>query len=178
MKVIETVLPFLIYKNDNIYFIPKNPIKISISKDIKYINEIKLSHIQFNNSLYCNGHNISYEILKEEYENCVKVLLNIDNVNYISLKDIETIDRNIVAHILNYDIESITQNEKTDIDEDDFYLVDKKHIKKNKYDFKFNNVPINTYKNTFLNYSRNVRNALNVKDESNNNESFICIERD
>lgn len=178
-KLYETILPFLKYKNNSVYFVPKHPIKISILKDVKYINEIKLSHVKIIDNIYYLNYGIEYQLVKEEYINCIKVILKVYTNNELKQNDFDIINKNIVSHILNYSIDDIKiEKDENKNEEDDFYTEYRnQNKKKNKYEFIFNPRPISP---TYLNNNITIFEFKNPNENNieNNSDSFINIERD
>ena len=120
-------LPNLRYKDNDIIFIPRNPIKISVKKDIKYINELKLHNINFIGKIYNKeiSHYVNYEIVRQELPTALKVFITIHSNNIIRKNNIYSIARDIEIDIIRFkhitSNDSINENTNNNINNDTKY---------------------------------------------------------
>lgn len=98
------VLPNLRYKNDNIYFISKNPIKVKINNKIEFTNEFIIKDIALNGNITCMNTYIECEIIPKEFEDGIHINMKfIDNCD-IYTNEIQKFARAIESKILGIDI--------------------------------------------------------------------------
>lgn len=188
-KCYESVIPFFKFRDNNLYFVPLKGIKLALSKQIVYANELKLNNVSLCEQIYCSNYTVKYNILKEEYNNYVKVHLRFNTDEDVEKSDIDITLRHIVGNILKKDIEEydIKNNKK----KDDFY--DNKNLNKSsKYLFepaiKFTESTIytpTTYSSysSYSSYSRfspcnSYNNSPKHFDNNNDDDDYgITIER-
>ncbi len=126
-------LPNLRYKNDSIIFVPNEPIKISIRKDIKYINELKLHDIEFFGKIHNTEKDIyiNYEIIRQELKNGLKTKIGFNTDTPIDKNSIRLFARDIQSKLLN--AQNINKKENNS-DEDSFHEYTKKKCSYKKND--------------------------------------------
>lgn len=107
------LLPNLRYKNNNIFFISKSPIKTTLENKITYRTEFLLEDISLIGKIRCDGTDIQCQIIEKEYNDGMEIKLKYKNNMNISSHDIKKFARSIEAKIL-----GIVNNEYNDNDND------------------------------------------------------------
>jgi hypothetical protein len=128
MNIIQTYLPNFKYKDDKIFFIFKNPIKLDIMKKIVWMNEIDLPNIRLFNKVEYEYDDIEYKIINEECFNGLKINIYEHYHNEILLDKIPDIIKHIEAQLLSFDVKEIsnpytTISKKVEISNDDGFSV-------------------------------------------------------
>ena len=131
----EAILPNLRYKNDNIYFISKNPIKIKKNNKIDYINEYILKNISFTGKITCINTELNCTILKKEDKNGLIVNIKYRDSSDIYKQDMQKFARAIEAAILGIDIMEDDETEETDT-----YSNNYSYYANNMYNDEINNI--------------------------------------
>jgi len=111
----EALLPNLRYKNNNIYFISKNPIKIKKNNKIDYINEYILKNISLTGKITCIKTELNCTILKKEDKNGLIVNIKYRDNSDIYKQDMQKFARAIEAAILGIDLMDDDESEEIDI---------------------------------------------------------------
>lgn len=101
----NVILPNLRYKNGNVYFKSKYPIKLKINDKLIYKNEFILKDLQMDGNIDYMGTNLICNILKEELEDGLKINIEYYSNRYTSLSDMQKFARYIEACILDINME-------------------------------------------------------------------------
>jgi hypothetical protein len=117
----EALLPNLRYKkkDKNIYYIHKNPIKITLNGKTDYKKEFLLEDVYFNGNIYCIDTEINFSILEKEDDEGLIVNIKYRDAAYIYKQDMQKFARAIEAFLLGIDI-----MEDNDSYEDSYYSYD------------------------------------------------------
>ena len=107
------LLPNLRYKNNNIFFISKSPIKTTLQNKITYRTEFLLEGISLFGKIRCDGTDIQCQIIEKEYNDGMEIKLKYQKNMNISSHDIKKFARSIEAKIL-----GIVNNEDQDQNND------------------------------------------------------------
>jgi hypothetical protein len=100
----NAILPNLRYKNNNIYFIPKNPIKIRLNGKIEYKYEFILEDMELTAKINCIDTELTCKILEKENENGLIVNIKFRDNSYICKQDMQKFARAVEAAILDIDL--------------------------------------------------------------------------
>ena len=112
---VDILLPNLRYKNKNIVFIFKHPVKVKVNDKFEYKYEQLLYDLSLTGSFYCKDTKLNCKIYEDELEDGLKVNIKyIDNVT-IHRGEIQKFARAIEAKIL-----GINLMDDYDSDEDDY----------------------------------------------------------
>jgi hypothetical protein len=172
------VIPHLKYKEGNIYYVPPNAIKITVKKDIKYINELKLSDILFSGRINITEFQINYELVKQELTNGLKVIVNIHSNESINKKNIEIFAKYITANILGIELDDINNEIKYDYDTNneikskydcELQIVTRKKNKVKNFDNDSDNDFDNDFDNNYIN---NYDNNYELYDNRNRDDFY------
>jgi hypothetical protein len=104
-KEFNAILPNLKYKNKNIFFIFKNPLKIKKNNEVKFIKEYSLGNISLSGKIFCMGYELSCTILEKEMENGLEVNIKYIDSSEITRDHMKKFARSLEAKILEIDIE-------------------------------------------------------------------------
>ena len=107
------ILPNLIYKNNEIYFIFRNKyLNLKIKEETKIIKEYILKNKNLKNKfyLYYYEFEIEYEILKEQLSNGIKVKILYDNNKCKNFIDKQKIARSVEADIIGINLNDDEEN--------------------------------------------------------------------
>lgn len=123
----EALLPNLRYKNNNIYFISKYPIKIKKNNKIIYINEYLLENISLTGKITCIDTELNCTILEKEDNNGLIVNIKFRDGPFIYKQDMQKYARAIEAAILGIDLMEDNETDISDTcsDNDYSYYVNK-----------------------------------------------------
>ena len=100
----QVLLPNLRYKNENIYYKSKNPIKTKTNDKIKFIDEILLENMSMHSKIKYNDQSFSCNIIKKELDEGLIINIEYTEYHYISNTEIQKIARYIESLILGIDI--------------------------------------------------------------------------
>lgn len=100
----EALLPNLRYKNNNIYFISKNPIKIKKNNKIDYIDEYILKNISLTGKITCISTELNCTILEKEDKDGLIVNIKYRDSSDIYKQDMQKFARTVEAAILGIDL--------------------------------------------------------------------------
>jgi hypothetical protein len=114
-KSYEVLLPNLRYKNNNVCFIPKYPIKIKKNNKIDYINEYVLENLSLTGKITCINTELNGRILEKEDENGLIVNIKYRDGPDIYKQDVQKFARAIEAAILGIDLMEDYESEESDI---------------------------------------------------------------
>jgi hypothetical protein len=104
MVSFNALLPNLFYKNKNIYFKPKNPIKTTINGKIKYNYQFLLNNISLTGKIYCLDIELNCIILEKEDKDGLLVNIKFRDNLHIYKKDMQKFARAVEASILGIDL--------------------------------------------------------------------------
>jgi len=100
----NALLPNLFFKNKNIYFKPRNPIKTTINGKIEYNTQFLLNNISLTAKKYCLGIELNCIILEKEHKDGLLVNIKFKDTTHIYKKDMQKFARAIEAAILGIDL--------------------------------------------------------------------------
>ena len=100
----NVLLPNLRYKDGNIFFKSKNPIKIMLNGKKEFKSDFLLSNLAFNDTVYWKDIELNCTIMKEELEDGLKINIKYMDRHTIYRNDIQKFARVIEATILNINI--------------------------------------------------------------------------
>lgn len=103
-KSIDVLLPNLRYKNNNIYFIFNDPVKVIVNGKKEFKNEIKLPNLSLEGVIYVMDIKIKCNIIEEERHDGLIVNLNYMDQHCLYNSDICKFARAVEAAILKIDI--------------------------------------------------------------------------
>jgi len=103
-KSVDVLLPNLRYKNNKIYFIFKNPVKIIVNGKKEFKNEILLQNLSLTGEIFVMDIKIKCLISIEERDDGLKVNLKYMDRHYLYKSDICKFARAVESAILNIDI--------------------------------------------------------------------------
>jgi hypothetical protein len=113
-KSVDVLLPNLRFKNKNIFFIFKHPVKVKVNDKFEYKYEQILENLSLTGTFYCRDTKLNCRIYEEERDDGLKVNIKyIDNVE-IHCGVIQKFARAVEAAILDIDI----LEDDSDIDSD------------------------------------------------------------
>jgi hypothetical protein len=110
----EALLPNLRYKNNNVYFISKYPIRIKKNNKIDYINEYILENISLTGKIKCINTELNCTILEKEDEDGLIVNIKYRDGPDIYKQDMQKFARVIEAAILGIDLMEDDESEESD----------------------------------------------------------------
>lgn len=93
------LIPILKYDkiNDNLLFVLKDPVKLIINGKKEYLKELPISDINFHGNYSNEDYSVSYEIIKENLENGLKIDL-IQNSKFNRYKNMHKSDFKKIAY--------------------------------------------------------------------------------
>ena len=113
----DALLPNLRYKNNNVYFISKYPIKIKKNNKIEYINEYILENISLTGKIKCINTELNCKILEKEDDDGLIVNIKFRDGPDIYKQDMQKFARAIEASILGIDLMEDYDSDESDEDE-------------------------------------------------------------
>jgi hypothetical protein len=116
-KSIDVLLPNLRYKNNDVYFIFKNPIKIIVNDKKEFKTEMLLKNLSLTGEVFVMDIKIKCLISTEERDDGLKVNLKYMDRHYLYKSDICKFARAVESAILNIDIFD-DENDHNDDDDD------------------------------------------------------------
>ena len=121
-KSVDVLLPNLRYKNDDVYFIFNNPVKIMNNGKKEFKNEILLKNLALTGEITVMDVKIDCSIIKEERDDGLKVNLKYMDRHYLYNTDLHKFARAVESAILNIDIfDDENENENIEADLCDHY---------------------------------------------------------
>ena len=110
----DALLPNLRYKNKNIYFIPKNPIKIKLNGKVEYKYDFLLENISFTGKIFCINTELNCIVIEKEDEDGLIVNIKYRDGPNIYKQDMQKFARAVEASILGIDIMDDDNSELSD----------------------------------------------------------------
>ena len=110
----EALLPNLRFKNNNVFFISKNPIKIKKDNKIDYINEHILKNISLSGKITCINTELDCTILEKEDKDGLIVNIKFRDGPGIYKQDMQKFARVLEAAILGIDLMEDDESEESD----------------------------------------------------------------
>lgn len=165
----EALLPNLRYKNNNIYFISNNPIKIKKNNKIDYIYEYILKNISLTGKITCINTELNCTILEKEDKDGLIVNIKYRDSSDIYKPDMQKFARAIEAAILRIDLMEDDESEETDNYCN--YNNDYSYYAYNMYDGEINNIETTeeNYDNNDENIDENLSEGIDEYYEEYNN---------
>lgn len=148
----NVLLPNLRYKNENIYFKPKSPIKLNINNKIIFTSEFILKDLTYSQTLNYMDIDLYCTIIKAEYDDGLKMNIKYDSNEHNYTLFMQKIARYVEASILGINIDE-SEDEYDDYSEEC-------------YDDK-----IKEFTDNISEYSEEILESDNISNE--NNESYI-----
>jgi hypothetical protein len=144
----EALLPNLRFKNNNVYFVSKNPIKIKKNDKIDYINEYILENISLTCKIKCINTELNCTILEKEDKNGLIVNIKFRDETDIYKHTMQKFARAAEAAILGIDL--MEDYESSEIDTNNDYISDNTYYTDNIY--YDNDRNIDNYQESYDNY--------------------------
>jgi hypothetical protein len=158
----DALLPNLRYKDEKVYFISKNPIKIKLNDKIEYKNEFLLENISFTGKIYCVNTELNCKIVEKSDDNGLIVNIKFRDGPNIYNQDMQKFARAVEAAILGIDL---MEDNNSQISDDYLYNVNQLYDNQTDYDNESNFDNESVYENIYDNES-NFDND-NVFDDDN-----------
>lgn len=137
----DVLLPNLRYKEENVFFVSKIPIKIIIDGIIEYKTEFKLENISLTGKIRCIDTDIQCKIIEKEYEDGVQLNLKYKDRSGLYSSDVQKFARAAEAAILGINIMEDNDEISYDSSEENNDVDDEQEL--------------NTYKNQLFDHSNN-----------------------
>ena len=129
---VDVLLPNLRYKNKNIFFIFKYPVKVKVNDKFEYKTEQILENLSLTGTLFCKETKLNCKIYEEELEDGLKVNIKyIDNVT-IHKGEIQKFARAIEAKLLDIDIMNDEDSDFNDL-EKEYSCIEKQYDYSDEY---------------------------------------------
>jgi len=145
----NVLLPNLRYKNENIYFKPKSPIKLNINNKIIFTSEFILKDLTYSQTLNYMDIDLYCTIIKAEYDDGLKMNIKYDSNEHNYTLFMKKISRYVEASILGININ------ETESEYNEEYYDDR----------------IKEFTDNISEYSEEILESDNISNE--NNESYI-----
>jgi hypothetical protein len=158
----DALLPNLRYKDEKVYFISKNPIKIKLNDKIEYKNEFLLENISFTGKIYCVNTELNCKIVEKSDDNGLIVNIKFRDGPNIYNQDMQKFARAVEAAILGIDL---MEDNNSQISDDYLCNVNQLYDNQTDYDNESNFDNESVYENIYDNES-NFDND-NVFDDDN-----------
>ena len=101
---VDVLLPNLRFKNKNIVFIFKHPVKVKVNEKFEYKTEQILENLSLIGTIYCKDNKLTCKIYEEELEDGLKVNIKYNDNVTIHRGEIQKFARAIEAKLLGIDI--------------------------------------------------------------------------
>lgn len=161
-------LPLFRYKNNQIYFEPIYPMKLTLNKNVKYVKNFPVNILDFESNILYMGYDIYFKIINEDINNGLKVYIGIKNKDNISYSDKQKIVKvvegtilKIMTNKMNIDLTDITEYTNENIDH--YYHNQEKSSNDEEYDEQY-------YQNNVDHHNSSYKNDLSYDD--NNYDKF------
>ena len=113
----QVLLPNLIYKNDELYFKSKYPMKIKQNNKFEYKNDFLLKDVNLERKINIRGMILKCKILDKSIKNDVISHIEINTTEYISKIDMQKYAKEFESVILNINLDDNNSSQSCDNDE-------------------------------------------------------------